>query len=164
MKFRKDFVTNSSSSSFICDVCGRDESGFDLSLADAGMMECVNGHVFCCDEALEHPSKEEMIKIILENAWNEKYNWRTGEDEIITEGELIEMDEEDLFDNFYLREGYYDVPECICPICQFEEYSSNDMLKYLLKEYKLKPTEVMKSWKERFGTYKKFNDWIRQEK
>lgn len=30
MKYRKSFVTNSSSSSFICEVCGEVESGYDM--------------------------------------------------------------------------------------------------------------------------------------
>lgn len=58
MKFRKDFVTNSSSSSYVCEICGRTESGWDMGLSEADMMECVNGHIFCCDEALEKPSKK----------------------------------------------------------------------------------------------------------
>lgn len=49
-KFRKDFVTNSSSSSFICEVCGRKESGWDMCLSEAEMFECENGHTFCEDE------------------------------------------------------------------------------------------------------------------
>jgi hypothetical protein len=47
MKYRSGFVTNSSSSSFICTVCGNIESGMDMCLSDAGMVECKNGHVFC---------------------------------------------------------------------------------------------------------------------
>lgn len=46
MKFRKDFVTNSSSSSYVCEICGRTESGWDMGLSEAEMMECVNGHSF----------------------------------------------------------------------------------------------------------------------
>lgn len=46
MKIRQGFVSNSSSSSFICLVSGQVESGMDLSLEDVGMMECVNDHCF----------------------------------------------------------------------------------------------------------------------
>lgn len=68
MKFRKDFVTNSSSSSYTCDICGATESGWDISLEEAGMVECVNGHTICNDELLEIPRKE-LIKKILESGY-----------------------------------------------------------------------------------------------
>jgi len=47
MKIRTGFVSNSSSSSFICDVCGTVGSGWDASPDDVGMYECVEEHVFC---------------------------------------------------------------------------------------------------------------------
>jgi len=47
MKIRTGFVSNSSSSSFVCDICGQDASGWDLDLADAGMCECRRGHIIC---------------------------------------------------------------------------------------------------------------------
>ena len=53
MKIRNGFVSNSSSSSFVCAVCGREESGMDMSLTDCEMSECVNGHIICNDELLE---------------------------------------------------------------------------------------------------------------
>lgn len=190
MKFRKDFVTNSSSSSYVCEICGRSESGWDIGLSECEMMECVNGHVFCCDEALERPTKKEMIKIIMENAWNRRWSSTTYSDVEVSEDELLEMDEDTLFDNFMSDGGYYEVPECVCPICQFIEYSEYDLSAYLLKEYgvsrdevfaevkqlnkrrkklyeneyityvckkfDLNPTEIVASWKEKFGTYEKF--------
>ena len=185
MKFRKDYVTNSSSSSFVCEICGRVESGWDIGLSECEMMECVNGHIFCCDEALDMPSKEEMIKMILENEWSK-----------VGENELILMEEEYLFEEFVSEGGYYSVPECMCPICQFIEYSEYDLSAYLLKEYEvprdeafaevkkfnkrrkklyeneyityvckkfdLNPTEIVASWKEKFGTYGNFAEWLRK--
>ena len=52
-KKRKYFVSNSSSSSFICEICGRTETGFDACLSDFGYVECENGHTFCDEELLE---------------------------------------------------------------------------------------------------------------
>ena len=54
MKIRTGFVSNSSSSSFICCVCGRNEVGYDMSIKDAEMCGCVNGHTICLDELIEH--------------------------------------------------------------------------------------------------------------
>lgn len=151
MKFRKDFVTNSSSSSYVCEICGRTESGWDMGLSECDMMECVNGHVFCCDEALEMPSKQEMITMILENEWN-KDVWMSRSDgyKDYTEDELVVMSEDDLFNDFCSEDGYYNVPECMCPICNFIEYSEYDLSAYLLKEYKIPRDEV-------FAEIKKLN-------
>lgn len=53
MKIRIGFVTNSSSSSYVCDICGNEQSGYDMSLEDAYMVQCSNGHTFCEDHILE---------------------------------------------------------------------------------------------------------------
>ena len=101
MKFRKDFVTNSSSSSYVCEICGRTESGWDMGLSDCDMMECVNGHVFCCDEALEKPTKEEMIKMILENGWNNRWDNNIDDYRDYTEEEILTMDEDIVFEKWF---------------------------------------------------------------
>jgi hypothetical protein len=44
MKTRQGFVSNSSSSSFICDISGDVESGWDANLSDVGFVQCINGH------------------------------------------------------------------------------------------------------------------------
>ncbi len=47
MKVRKGFISNSSSTSFICDVCAETVGGWDMGLEEADMFECENGHTFC---------------------------------------------------------------------------------------------------------------------
>lgn len=69
MKFRKGFVTNSSSSSFICQICGNVESGFDISFDDAGFVECENGHEFC-EYHILYPDDEEWEE------YTELEDWR----------------------------------------------------------------------------------------
>ena len=54
MKIRKGFVSNSSSSSFVCDVCGEEVIGMDIGLEDAEMAECEWNHIFCTS----HTDKE----------------------------------------------------------------------------------------------------------
>ena len=186
MKIRKDFVTNSSSSSFICEICGQEGSGFDVSLSDFDMCECENGHIICCEHLL-NPSREEKINMILEN----KY-WNKETDKSFIREELEAMDDEYLYD--ILLSGYYEIPESLCPICQFKQYSTEDMASFLLTEYKipkavvfaeikkqnkrrrklyafeyndyvskllsLNLTDIQKSWKDRYHTYKEFMESI----
>ena len=46
MKIRRGFVSNSSSSSFVCDITGEEVQGMDICLEDAGMYSCEDGHTF----------------------------------------------------------------------------------------------------------------------
>jgi AraC-like DNA-binding protein len=123
-----------------------------MGLNECEMFECQNGHIFCCGEALEMPSKKEMIAIILESGWNEQDIYDNGDWTIktYTEEELLEMEKDALFDDFCSDGGYYNVPECMCPICQFIEYSEYDLSAYLLKEYGISRDEV-------FAEVKKLN-------
>ena len=65
MKIRLKFVSNSSSSSFICEVCGNVESGYDLSYEDVGYVCCEHGHVMCKEHIL--CNKETFKELYEEN-------------------------------------------------------------------------------------------------
>ena len=180
MKYRRDFVTNSSSSSYVCEICGRTESGFDLGLNDVEMFRCVNDHVACTEHMVD-VSKEDMIKELVDC---ECYEY--------TREQLENMSADELRSVFNI----YEMPEIFCPICQFVEYSESDMADYLLKEYKvprseafedikkankrrkklynyeyvfyvcnklgLNHAEIQASWKEKFKTYEAFASYLRK--
>lgn len=52
MKIRNGFVSNSSTTSFICDTCHEKFSGMDLSPSECDHHSCVNGHIYCHEERL----------------------------------------------------------------------------------------------------------------
>ena len=157
MKIRSDFVTNSSSSSFICEICGHTESGWDMSLFDADMCECENGHTFCRYHVKEL-SREEMIELIL--SYNITiYNHKTKDYESVSREYFNDKDEEEVFD--FLTEDTSNLPAAICPICSLEEATSEDLLKYLLKKNNLKTEEILKEWKEAFNSYTELSEYLR---
>jgi hypothetical protein len=59
MKTRLGFVSNSSSSSYTCQICHRTESGMDLGYYDAGMWQCKLGHTFCAEHAVGEVDDDE---------------------------------------------------------------------------------------------------------
>lgn len=66
MKIRSGFVSNSSSSSFVCDLCGNAESGYDMSIQDADMFRCTDcGKEYCISHKLS-PSDDELSKWYLD--------------------------------------------------------------------------------------------------
>lgn len=153
MKFRKDFVTNSSSSSFVCEICGAVESGWDLDLEDSGMVQCVNGHTICLDEMLPAP-RDLMIDLIREEV---DASWSSMK--YLTDEELDGKDDAELSDLMLMREdGRYNVPEECCPICQFIEYSNRDLARFLEKEYKVSRNEVFEKVKVSNKRRKKLYD------
>ncbi len=52
MKVRKGFISNSSSTSFICDICAESVGGYDMGLEEADMFTCENSHTFCRDHTV----------------------------------------------------------------------------------------------------------------
>ena len=59
MKIRTSLVSNSSSSSFICDVCGEDYSGWDACLSEAEMFQCEYGHTVCLSHTIGEIDEDE---------------------------------------------------------------------------------------------------------
>lgn len=108
MKIRAGFVSNSSSSSFICDVCGDEVSGVEIELAWYELGICENGHHFHKHEAV---NKDKPYSFTYNNA---EYTYNDFEDAY----------------QYDLGE----IPSFYCPICNMKEVSYSDAVAYLLKQ------------------------------
>jgi len=127
MKTREGFVSNSSTTSFTCQVCGQVEPYSDsCSLEDAGGSECVNGHVFCSDHKLKKnaPVPEGIIP-----EGDEDYEDDPGFDE--EDEETQETSDEDDGDDW---NNGSKVPARRCPICTGKEMNLDLVEPFLLKK------------------------------
>ena len=130
MKKRLGFISNSSSSSFVCD-CGHPvtiDDGYDLQ--DVNIEKCENGHYICNDclpENLDHYHH------------SEKY---------------IEL--EDYDEDGYLRL----IKKSHCPYCTLEKISEFDLKLFLFKKYSLNEKSILKEIKTVFKNYDNFKKYI----
>lgn len=53
MKIRYGFVSNSSSSSYVCEICNTAVEVYETPLYELGFCQCDYGHVFCLDHSLD---------------------------------------------------------------------------------------------------------------
>jgi hypothetical protein len=154
MKIRNGFVSNSSSSSFTCTVCGDTQEGWDICLSEAEMSECVNGHVFCNDHMKnekKEPTVEELRQFCFDNF---------SVDDTEKREEILEMNREELEDEAeswdYGVDDEYDVPESSCPICSWLELFPDDVYLYLLQKIGITEKELSEQLEEQFKTYSEF--------
>lgn len=187
MKYRLGFVTNSSSSSYICAFCGDIQSGWDASLSDVDMCECENGHVLCnchVNFNITDEEKKEVVKKYYKETL-ETYNKKLGKDkfyndwateviekcnEILTGIEELEKDSlgATTFGELWVMiEKEYElileetgISTKLCPVCQFESLTDYDALKYMFKKYGTSLEKVRLEIKERFKSYEEFQKEI----
>jgi hypothetical protein len=170
MKIRKGFVSNSSSSSFICDVCGRNESGWDMCLDEAEMYECKNDHIFCESDVIGDPfdfHEDEVIKKLKKEIKQNKEcakeypesSWAVKR--VKHQEELLKNEDVDgIIDELGLNERG-GVNEKHCPICQMSELSDSDALKYFMKINKTNKKKLLTEIKKKFKSdYDKFKEFI----
>ena len=174
MKIRTGFVSNSSSSSFICDISGEIESGWDMSLDEAGMYSCERGHTFdrryAVYESMEHLPVEVKNKLVAKFQIIFPYDDPTEErrkeyyEKIKT---FLKETSQEQLDEMWKNEEYdeeaqygYEVPREMCPICSFKEISLNDVEQYLYRKLGKTKEEVIKDIKSTFKDYTEFNKYI----
>ena len=178
MKIRLGFVSNSSSSSYICDICGEDATGYDISLEEYEMYVCKNGHVFCEEHMKVIPTDTELLKVIFEdslekykkfresNPNNKNYEewFKETEDNInelntLSESEIEEKIDDEWCD--YISESRYEYPPTYCPLCRFDYLSKKDVYEYVDKKYSIE--KVKKEINEKFDNYEQFKNHLKND-
>lgn len=147
MKIRTGFVSNSSSSSYTCDVTGHTESGWDYGLKECGMAGCENHHVFL-QKFLPKPINEIVEEVIEE--WQEE-DRKEGKSE-------EEIQNTDWESAFYANEGLDYLPAEYCPICTFRNVPDYVRSSYLRYKAGMTEKELDEEIREKFGNLDVFRE------
>ena len=145
MKIRKGFVSNSSSSSYVCDVCGEDYSGYDASLADADMYCCENGHTYCEEHAkknIDDLDVDEKRAVALTYCWDEE-----------DKAKVLEGSEEYIDEALNDGEIRYEMPAICCPCCQLTAVTDEQLIEYMLHERHQTKADVVKEIAQKYQNY-----------
>ncbi len=177
MKIRAGFVSNSSSSSFLCDVCSRTESGMDMSLSDAGMSQCINAHTFCDEHKASEVIPRAQLQLLADLLESSKgSSWMLDIEESLSP-KMVGLDKSKgkpyysdaigvvyaEFQEVIEEEWPYDVPVSVCPICSFQALLPADVCKYLLKRLNMTEEGLLQELSGRFSDYKEFKGDIKCE-
>jgi hypothetical protein len=151
MKIRQGFVSNSSSSSFVCSVCGVSESGWDGQY-DSTVWECWGGHEFheSCMSLTPKRKADELANDI--------------EAAIVTLGlapyeaeELRDVGDYDNQRDWILEFVTYDgLHKAICPVCTLDSIPDYVMLEYLSKKVGMSYDQIREEIRSK---YKNLKGW-----
>ncbi len=147
MKRRQGFVSNSSSSSFICDVSGCVEGGYDLGLYDAGMYECENGHTFY-EHYIEGSVDDAVLTYNIDWHNSERMTERIDLSECTTHDQYEELTGVSINDDDFR----YSVPAHHCPICSLSHVPDRLLLDYVTKVTGTSEEEYRKIIKVKFNS------------
>ena len=185
MKFRKDFVTNSSSSSYICEITGEAEEVENGEFDDAGLCKCENDHVFYNHYKIKDVDYRLLKEKFIELAKNkvkefERIIKSCDNEDRITRCKAIIYDIEEDIKAFNLAECNEDIEyitqnsdarsyylecgailKCQCPICSFKKISCQDRMEYIYKKLDQDKQSLDKEILDKFASYEDFENFIR---
>ena len=161
MKIRHGFVSNSSSSSFTCEICGETKSGYDCSRSDLGMEGCKNDHTFCQSYVVADSLTVEEKRALL--IGNISSYWKGAERQAKIDA-FANMSPDEVETAFENADGDDGVWPCHCPICTFSEISMNERDLYLLRKAGKTWKEIEEQIKKEFSSYDDFQKFLHPPK
>jgi hypothetical protein len=144
MKKRLGFVSNSSSSSFTCDISGQTESGYDMCLSDAEMVESKWGTY--CERYLLKPFEE-----ICQQPTEEFIKACPG----YSEEDLLEAWQYDLRDS---------IPDKYCPLFNLKNITNDVLIKYLFKSSGKTREQICDEIRSKFKNLKELKEYNENKK
>ena len=118
MKIRQGFVSNSSSSSFICAICKETETSMNGDVGEVDMCQCECGHIMCIKHIQKLSAEEFLQEIKTNNVFGDEIKELLSCDnmEEIKQRNLEKLLEDTMFD--YELECFYDLNSNRCPVCK----------------------------------------------
>jgi len=174
-RYRLSFVTNSSSSSFVCEVCGASEGGYEVSRSDVGFAQCENGHEFCERHTLSPEVTTDMLKKELQEALDTHLRWaaestnkrsasryrETAAEYQEKLSEVNQMEPDDIRSEYLAL--FDELPAVFCPICALGVVRDSDILMYIQRKTGVKTTEVEREIQQQFGTLDELKKYLEED-
>jgi hypothetical protein len=154
MKVRQSFVANSSSSSFICDLCGETFTGWDASPSQFDHYQCEHGHIFCDEGLVNVPVDGEEICMY------------EAPEENCPFCQFLNFAESDI--TSYLTAKYkVDRAIVFAGIKEMNKRRKKlyncEYIDYVYRNFNITSTQVEEEIKTQFKNYTEFMEWCRME-
>jgi len=181
MKIRLGFVSNSSSSSYTCDISGTTSVNSHGCWDGPPMASCCNGHNFLyeyikCEipRNMSSEDKWQMISLAFEvdgdfdteilsedghNLVNKMWGYNKKRADAKIDEAFTHLNTKSFLSHINAQKDKYDsyigeLPGFMCPVCAFDDVPDDELLKYLLGRRARKT--VIKELRNKFGTYSAF--------